>query len=173
MSMYNVHIIYQLKIKNSADRSSWKLNYVVTVKFENVNKKELNFSLIKLKKQLQLHFMKSVQCKKIKTLVTKTLTKTKVQVLKERISLNQCMMIRENLRNDVTIRNFLNQCEVTEKISDLCNMTANISSDLHVKQETDLNFSDWSVLTENSYINLSRKIKKKDSDLTEFICENF
>ena len=51
-------------------------------------------------------------------------------------------MIKKNLRNDVTIRNFLNQYEITEKISDLCNVTANISSNLHVKQETDLNFSD-------------------------------
>ena len=82
-------------------------------------------------------------------------------------------MIRENLRNDMIIRNFLNQCEITEKISDLCNMTANISSDLHMKQETDLNFSDQSVLTENFYTDLSRKIKKKDSDSTQFIYEIF
>ena len=51
-------------------------------------------------------------------------------------------------------------------------MTANISSDLHIKQKIDLNFLDWSVLTENFYISLSRKIKKKSSDLTEFIYEN-
>ena len=60
MSVYNVHIIYQLKIKNSANRSSWKSNYVVTVKFENANKKELNFNFVKLREQLQLYFMKSV-----------------------------------------------------------------------------------------------------------------
>ena len=58
--MYNVYIIYQLKIKNSADKLLWRLNYAVTAKFEDINKKELNFSLIKLKEQLQLHFMKSV-----------------------------------------------------------------------------------------------------------------
>ena len=82
-------------------------------------------------------------------------------------------MIKKNLNNDVTIRNFLNQCEITEKISDLCNITADISLNLYIKQEIDLNFSDWSVFTENSYMSLSRKIEKKDSDLTEFICENF
>ena len=78
MSVYNVCIIYQLKIKNSADKSSQKLDYAVTAKFENTNKKELDFSFVKLKKQLQLHFMKSVQCKKIKILVTETLTRTKI-----------------------------------------------------------------------------------------------
>ena len=78
-------------------------------------------------------------------------------------------MIKKNLNNDVMIKNFLNQCEIFEKISDLCNITANTSSNLHIKQETDLNFSDQSVFTENSYINLSRKIKKKDLNSTEFI----
>ena len=70
-------------------------------------------------------------------------------------------MIKKNLSNDMMIRNFLNQYEVTEKISDLCNMTINISLNLHIKQKTNLNFSDQSVLTENFYINLSRKIKIK------------
>ena len=77
-------------------------------------------------------------------------------------------MIKKNLNNDVTVRNSLNQCEILEKISDLYNMTADTPSDLCMKQETDLNFSDQSVFTENSYINLSRKMKKKDSDSTEF-----
>ena len=145
----------------------------MTVKFENANKKKLDFSFIKLKEQFQLHFMKNVQHKKTKILVTETLTKTKVWVLKERISLNQHIMIKKNLRNDMMIRSFLNQYEVIEKISDLCNMTVNISSDLHIKQETDLSFLDWSVLTENFYINLSRKIEKKSLNSTEFIYENF
>ena len=70
MSVYNVCIVYQSKIKNSADKFLQRLNYAVTAKFENANKKKLNFSLIKLKKQLQLHFMKSVQHKRIKILVT-------------------------------------------------------------------------------------------------------
>ena len=72
--------------------------------------------------------------------MTEMLTRTKVQVLKERISLNQYVMIRKNLKNDVMIRNSLNQCEITEKISDLCNVTANISLNLHIRQETDLDF---------------------------------
>ena len=105
--------------------------------------------------------------------MTETLTKTKVQVLKEKISLNQYVMIRKNLNNDVTIRNFLNQCEVTEKISDLYNITIDISSNLYIRQKTDLNFLNWSVLIENFYTDLSRKIQKKDLNLTEFICENF
>ena len=78
----------------------------MTAKFENANKKELNFNFIKLRKQLQLYFMKSVQYKKIKILVTEALTKIKIQVLRERISLNQCVMIRENLNNNVMIRIF-------------------------------------------------------------------
>ena len=49
-------------------------------------------------------------------------------------------MIKENLNNDIVIRNFLNQYEVTEKILNLYNITINISSDLHIKQEIDLNF---------------------------------
>ena len=60
------------------NRSSLKSDYAVTAKFENANKKELNFSFIKLKKQLQLYFMKSVQHRKTKILVTKALTKAKV-----------------------------------------------------------------------------------------------
>ena len=51
-------------------------------------------------------------------------------------------MIKENLKNDVMIRNSLNQHEITEKISDLYNVTTNISLNLYVKQKTDLNFSD-------------------------------
>ena len=82
-------------------------------------------------------------------------------------------MIKKNLNNDVTVRNSLNQYEVLEKISNLCNMTANTPPDLHMRQETDLDSSDQSVLTENSYMGLSRKMKKKNSDLTEFIQENF
>ena len=145
----------------------------MTAKFEDTNKKKLNFSFIKLKEQLQLHFMKSVQYEKIKILVTEMLIRTRVCVLNKKISLNQCVMIKKNLNNDVMIRNSLNQCEILEKISDLCNVTADTSSDLYVRQETDLNFSDQSVLTENFYMNLSRKIKKKDLNLTEFIQENF
>ena len=83
-------------------------------------------------------------------------------------------MIRENLKNNVTIKNFLDQHEITEKISDLCNITTNISSDLHMRQKTDLNFSDQSVLTENFYINLSKKIKKKKNlNSTKFIYKSF
>ena len=82
-------------------------------------------------------------------------------------------MIKKNLKNDVTVRSFLNQCEITEKIFNLCNITADISPDLHMKQETDLSFSDWSVLTENSYMNLSKKIEKKSLNSIEFICKNF
>ena len=145
----------------------------MTAKFKDTNKKELNFSFIKLKKQLQLHFMKSVQHERIKILVTEMLTRTRVCVLNKRISLNQHIMIKKNLNNDVMIRNSLNQYEILEKISDLCNMTADTSSDLHMKQETDLNFSDQSVLTENFYTDLSRKMKKKDLNSTEFIQENF
>ena len=40
--------------------------------------------------------------------MTKTLTKAKAQVLKERISLNQYIMIKKNLRNNVTVKNSLN-----------------------------------------------------------------
>ena len=173
MSVYNVHIIYQSKIKNSADRFLQKLNYAVTVKFEDANKKELDFSFIKLKEQLQSYFMKSVQHERIKILMTEMLTKARVHVLNKRISLNQCVMIKKNLNDDVMIRNSLNQCEILEKISNLCNVTADTSSDLHMKQKTDLNSSDQSVLTENFYTDLSRKIKKKDLNLTEFIQENF
>ena len=108
MSVYNVHIIYQSKIKNSADKFSQRLNYAVTAKFEDANKKELNFSLVKFKEQLQLHFIRSVQHEKIKILVTKMLTRTKVHVLNKRIFLNQYIMIKKNLNNDVTVRNFLN-----------------------------------------------------------------
>ena len=61
----------------------------------------------------------------------------------------------------MTIKNSLNQCEIIKKISDLYNVTANISSDLHVKQETNLNFSDQSVFTENFYMNLSKKNREK------------
>ena len=114
----------------------------MTAKFEDTNKKELNFSFVKLRKQLQLHFIKSVQCERIKILVTKMLTKTKIHVLNKKISLNQCIMIKKNLNNDVMIRNFLNQCEVLEKILNLCNVTADTSSDLHMKQKIDLSFSD-------------------------------
>ena len=55
----------------------------MTAKFENTNKKELNFSFIKLREQFQLYFMKSIQHKRTKILVTKMLTKTKIQVLKK------------------------------------------------------------------------------------------
>ena len=86
--------------------------------------------------------MKSVQHERTKILVTKALTKARIHVLNKKISLNQHIMIRKNLNNDVMIKNSLNQCEVLEKILNLCNITANTSSDLHVKQKTDLNFSD-------------------------------
>ena len=114
----------------------------MTAKFEDANKKELNFNLTKFKKQLQLHFMKSVQCEKIKILVTETLTRAKVCVLNKKIFLNQCVMIKKNLNDDVMIRNSLNQCKIFKKISNLCNVTADTPPDLCVKQETDLNFSD-------------------------------
>ena len=145
----------------------------MTAKFEDANKKELDFSLTKLREQLQLHFMKSVQHEKIKILVTETLTRARTHVLNKKISLNQCIMIKKNLNDDVMIRNSLNQCEILEKISNLCNVTAGTPSDLCVRQETDLNFPDQSVFTENFYIDLSRKMKKKDLSLTEFIQENF
>ena len=145
----------------------------MTAKFEDANKKELDFSLVKFKEQLQSHFIKSVQHKRIKILMTEMLTKARTHVLNEKIFLNQHVMIKKNLNNNVMIRNFLNQCEILEKISDLYNMTVNTSLDLHMKQETDLNFLDQSVFTENSYMNLSRKMKKKDSDSTKFTQENF
>jgi len=55
MSVYHLQIVYRLKAKNPADGSSQRLNYAVTVKNENVNKEDLNFSLVKLKEQLQPH----------------------------------------------------------------------------------------------------------------------
>ena len=110
----------------------------MTAKFEDANKNELDFSLIKLREQLQSHFMKSVQCEKIKILVTEMLTRARVCVLNEKISLNQYVMIKKNLNNDVVIRNFLNQCEILEEISDLCNVAVDTPSDLHMRQETDL-----------------------------------
>ena len=78
MFVYDVCILYWSEIKNSVNEFLWRLNYVVAVKFENANKKELNFSFIKFKKQFQLHSVKSVQCEKIKILVTETLTRTKI-----------------------------------------------------------------------------------------------
>ena len=116
--------------------------------------------------------MKSVQHERIKILVTETLIKAKVCVLNKRISLNQHIMIKKNLNNDVMIRNSLNQCEVLEKISNLCNVTADTPSDLCVKQKTDLNSLDQPVFTENFHTDLSRKMKKKDLNSTEFTQEN-
>jgi len=55
MSVYNLQIVYRSEVKNSADELSQRLNYAVTVKNKDVNKEELNFSLVKLKKQLELH----------------------------------------------------------------------------------------------------------------------
>ena len=65
--------------------------------------------------------------------MTETLTRTRVHILNKKISLNQCIMIKKNLNNDVMIKNSLNQCEILEKISDLCNVTADTSSDLHMR----------------------------------------
>jgi len=55
MSVYNLQIVYRSKAKNPADEPSQRLNYAVAVKNEDVNKEDLDFSLVKLKKQLQLH----------------------------------------------------------------------------------------------------------------------
>ena len=145
----------------------------MAAKFEDANKKELDFSLIRLREQLQLHFMKSVQHERTKILVTEALTRTRAHVLDKRIFLNQCVMIKKNLNNDVTIRDSLNQHEVLEKISDLCNVTADTPPDLHVEQETDLGSSDQPVFTENFHTDLSRKMEKKDLSPTEFTQENF
>ena len=114
----------------------------MTVKFEDANKNKLDFSLTRLREQLQLHFMKSVQHERTKILVTEVLTRARACVLDERTSLNQCVMIKKNLNNDVVVRNSLNQCGVLEKISDLCNVAADTPPDLHVGQGTDLGSSD-------------------------------
>jgi len=55
MSVYNLQIVYRSGAKNPADGPSQRLNYAVTVKNENVNKEDLDFSLVKLKEQLQPH----------------------------------------------------------------------------------------------------------------------
>lgn len=89
MSVYNLQIVYRSRVKNSADKLLRRLNYAVTVKYKNVNKEELNFSLIKLKKQLQPHLMKSIKTERTKILLADALTHAKIRVLAERISLNK------------------------------------------------------------------------------------
>jgi len=61
----------------------------VTVKNENVNKEDLDFSLVKLKEQLQLHQMKSIKEERTKILLVSVLTCAKLKVLAERTSLNK------------------------------------------------------------------------------------
>jgi len=89
MSVYNLQIVYRSRAKNSADELLRRLNYAVTVKYKNVNKEELNLSLMKLKKQLQLHLMKSIKTERTKILLADALTHAKIRVFAERISLNK------------------------------------------------------------------------------------
>ena len=56
----------------------------MTAKFENINKKKLNFSLIKLKEQLQLYFMKSVQHKKNQNSSDRDINKSKSSSFKRK-----------------------------------------------------------------------------------------
>jgi len=88
MSVYNLQIVYRSEAKNPADGPSQRLNYAVTVKNENVNKEDLDFSLVKLKKQLQPHQMKSIKEERTKILLVSALTCAKLKVLAERTSLN-------------------------------------------------------------------------------------
>lgn len=144
MSVYNLQIVYRSRVKNSADKLLRRLNDAVTVKYKNVNKEELNFSLMKLKKQLQPHLMKSIKTERTKILLADALTHAKIRVLAERISLNKWEMTRKNL-------------SLKSELTDM-------NSDLHIQQGTYWDNSDQLICTINSQRGLLRRVKKKDSE---------